>query len=111
MEAIPGRVTVHIWSRVRSVRDCEEKGEVSSYHLRKTRRSTHIHWRNDVVAVVAAKSSAVRSTGGDLNGFGDWGGSSSGRRRDAMAHNEEGVEAEGDVHDELQGQQVNSSMQ
>lgn len=26
MEAIPGRVTVHIWSRVRSVRDCRKKG-------------------------------------------------------------------------------------
>lgn len=65
------------------------------------RRSTDIHRRNNVVAVVAAESSGVGSTGRDLYRLSNSRRRSGGGGRKTVAHDEECVEAESDVHDKL----------
>lgn len=97
MLAMPGRVTVHIWSSVRSLKDCDARDVNSRGAEKSSGWPTHIHRRNDVVAVVAAELASVGCAGHDLRGRRSF------RvvRWKPVPHDEESVESEGDVHYEL----------
>jgi hypothetical protein len=100
MLAIPGRVTVHIWSRVRSERLCglasSLAGEPRKRRCRGRGRETYVHGSDHIVAVVAPELTGIRSTGEDRRLEGLVGG-----RGKTMAHDEVGIETKCDVHDEL----------
>ena len=72
-----------------------EQLAISLSQIHPWRRGTHIARRNDVIAVVAAETLCL------LSGLRDVLGVRSGAR--AVAHDEEGVEAEGGVEDNLEG--------
>lgn len=63
IEAIPGRVTVHIWSSVRSERDCHTRVNQGDM---KIMEETYVSGRDDVVTVIASKPWVVgiRGRGG-----------------------------------------------
>lgn len=83
IDARPGRVTVHIWSSVLSVSDCDERACQRGLCTSRA-NSAHVGGRNDVVAVIASKAFALRK-----------------RATHAVAHDEESIEPERRVHDDL----------
>lgn len=57
IDARPGRVTVHIWSSVRSVRDCETRVSIEFHALGKC---ADVGWSHDVVAIVTTEAFSFR---------------------------------------------------
>ena len=72
-----------------------EQLAISLPQIRPWRRDTHITRRDDIIAVVAAEALRLLSCLSDVLGVRGGAGT--------VAHDEEGVEAEGGVEDDLKG--------
>ncbi len=88
--AMPGRVTVHIWSSVRSVKDCEDCSSAPAGAKKWQAQVTYVCWCDDVIAVIAPESLRCFSCHRACTG-----------RPCTMPHHQPAVEAQRSVDDDL----------